>query len=125
MSKQKERPAHLTFWFQDGFCGGYHARVAASTTVSIGRTDSKRALGFVVRNGQAHFDFVLNRDQVEELAAYLQLMHPALLGPLGPERPQLSITVVAAIAAKTKKARARRKATNEKAPGSERREPGA
>ena len=45
MSKTNERPADLVFWFKDGFVGGYNARVPADVEVSIGRTNSKRALG--------------------------------------------------------------------------------
>src|SRR4029077_13727722 len=89
--KNNERPADLLFWFKDGFCGGYRARVPADTEISIGRTDSKRALGFLVRiKGETQFDFVLNRDQVGELIAYLQLFKPGLLKPLGRKPSQLS-----------------------------------
>jgi hypothetical protein len=47
MSKKRndERPARLLVWFRDGMCGGYDARVPADVEVSIGRTDSKQALG--------------------------------------------------------------------------------
>jgi hypothetical protein len=37
---KNEHPADLTFWLGNGSCGGCRARVAASTNVSIGRTDS-------------------------------------------------------------------------------------
>jgi hypothetical protein len=43
-----ERPANLLLWVEDGKCYPCRARVTADTEVSIGRTDSKRALGFVV-----------------------------------------------------------------------------
>jgi hypothetical protein len=68
-----ERPADLLFWFGDGRLGSYRARVPAETEVSIGRTDSKRARGFILTRGDTQMDFVLNRDQVAELAAYCQL----------------------------------------------------
>ena len=91
-SRQKgERPADLLFWYRDGHVSGYEARVAASTEVSIGRTDSRRALGFVVSRGDTSMDFVLDRDQVAELAAYLQHCRPPLLKPLGRKHDQLSL----------------------------------
>src|SRR5207253_1913725 len=56
----------------------------------IGRTDSKRALGFVVTNGDKTVDFVLDRDQVAELAAFLKLSAlPGLRQPLGRKQRQL------------------------------------
>jgi hypothetical protein len=62
--RRQEQPTDLLFWFGDGLlfwlgdgrCGPYRARVAADTEVSIGQTDSKRALGFVVRRGGANVD---------------------------------------------------------------------
>jgi hypothetical protein len=84
-----ERPADLVFWFRDGSGGGCDARVEASARVSIGRTDSKRALGFVVSRGETRIDFVLDKDQVAELAAYLRNC-PSLLKPLEPKRNQTS-----------------------------------
>jgi hypothetical protein len=90
--RKNERPADLLFWFGDGCLRPYRARVAADVEISIGRTDSKRALGFVVReNGEAKVDFVLNRDQVAELAAYLQTTPGRLKRPLGRKRNQLSL----------------------------------
>jgi hypothetical protein len=78
----------------------YRARAPANTEVSIGRTDSKRALGFVVTSGKVQVDFVLDRDQVAELAAYLQhFTLPRLLKPLG-RRPQ-QISFVASFSGKT------------------------
>jgi hypothetical protein len=71
-----ERPANLLLWHGDGRLRGFDARVAAKTEVSIGRTDSKRALGFVVTNGKKEIDFVLNRDQVAELAYFLNPHSP-------------------------------------------------
>lgn len=87
-----ERPANLLFWFKDGFCATYKARVTAEAKVSIGRTNSKRGLGFIVSSGKKKIDFVLDRDQVAELAAYLQ--HHALPGlraPLGRKQEQISL----------------------------------
>jgi|EndMetStandDraft_8_1072994.scaffolds.fasta_scaffold21535_2 hypothetical protein len=97
-SKDKgERPADLTFWFRDGFCGGYDARVEANTELSIGRTNSRRALGFIInRNGRMleGSDFVLDRDQCEELAAYLQQFAP-LKKPQGRKPRQISLVALA------------------------------
>jgi hypothetical protein len=68
-----ERPADLLFWFKDGTCGGFQARVEADVEISIGRTNSKRALGFIIMHKKKKvFDFVLDRDQAAELAAFLQ-----------------------------------------------------
>jgi hypothetical protein len=90
-----ERPADIVFWFKDGHLAPYRARVAANTEVSIGRTDSKRALGFIVTNGKNKVDFVLDRDQVAELAAFLQQCAlPRLLKPLGPKRSQTSLAAL-------------------------------
>ena len=63
-----EQPADLLFWVGNGACGYYLARARASTEVSIGRTNSKRALGFEVSRGDTRLDFVLNaaeRDEAE------------------------------------------------------------
>jgi hypothetical protein len=87
-----EQPTDLLFWPQNGCVMCYRARVPADTEVSIGRTDSKRALGFIVSRGDTQLDFVLNRDQVLELAMYLDAMYPALRAPRGRKPPhQLSL----------------------------------
>jgi hypothetical protein len=93
ISRKDERPADLSFWLKDGLAVDYCARVAASTEVSIGRT-IKRALGFIVTRGDTSMDFVLDRDQVAELAAYLQHYCPALLKPLGRKQNQLSLVAL-------------------------------
>jgi hypothetical protein len=68
-----ERSADLTLWIKNGCLAAFDARFAADAEVSVGRTDSERALGFTVTIGEKMVaDFVLDRDQVEELAAYLQ-----------------------------------------------------
>jgi hypothetical protein len=70
---QGERPANLLLWLGDGHCCPYKARVAADIQVSIGRTNSKRALGFLIsKGGELVSDFVLNRDQVAELATFIR-----------------------------------------------------
>jgi hypothetical protein len=60
----------------------------------IGRTYSKRALGFIVSRGKARVDFVLDTDQVAELAAYLQIALPGLLKPLGRKPDQISLAAL-------------------------------
>ena len=94
ISRKDGRPADLSFWLKDGLAVDYCTRVAASTEVSIGRTNSKRALGFIVNRGDTSMDFVLDRDQVAELAAYLQHYCPALLKPLGRKQNQLSLVAL-------------------------------
>jgi hypothetical protein len=89
-ARNDERPADITFWFGDGQCSPYRARVKADTELSIGRTDSKRALGFVIRQDDDAMDFVLNKDQCTELAAYLSLYAPGLREPLGRKQEQHS-----------------------------------
>jgi hypothetical protein len=91
-----EQPTDLLFWFGNGSCGSYRARVKAKTELSIGRTDSERALGFVATRGKTRLDFVLNRDQVDELAAYLQIMRGRLLKPLGRKPDQISLIALQA-----------------------------
>jgi hypothetical protein len=82
-----ERPAELLFWLADGAYTPCHARLTADVEVSIGRTNSERALGFSVRKGRKEvIDFVLDRDQVAELAAFLRLALPRLRKPLGRRR---------------------------------------
>jgi hypothetical protein len=89
-----EQPTDLLFWLGDGACGAYRARVPATTKVSIGRTDSKRTLGFIASTGETRVDFVLNKDQVEELIAYLQIIQAGVLRPLGRKPDQLSLRKV-------------------------------
>jgi hypothetical protein len=96
MTKRKrrsnERPANLEFWHADGHARWFEARVAADIEISIGRTDSERALGFIVtNNGKMLADFVLDRDQVAELATYLRFFALGRLKkPLGRKRIQVS-----------------------------------
>jgi hypothetical protein len=85
-----EQPTDILFWLGNGSCGRYRARVETETELSIGRTDSEQALGFIVRRGETKLDFVLDRDQVDELAAYLQIMRGGLRKPLGRKPDQVS-----------------------------------
>jgi hypothetical protein len=76
-----ERPADLTFWLKDGFISGSSVEDSGpqDTEISIGRTNSKRALGFVViRKGMDSVDFVLNKAQVADLVKFLQFQLPRL-----------------------------------------------
>jgi hypothetical protein len=91
-----EQPTDLLFWLGDGACGAYRARVPATTKVSIGRTDSKRALGFIASRGETRLDFVLNKDQVEEPIAYLQIIQAGLLIPILSKSDSLGIPKSAA-----------------------------
>jgi hypothetical protein len=100
-----ERPADLLFWWKDGACRNCRARVTADTEVSIGRTNSKRALGFVVTQGRKSVDFVLDKDQVSELAAFLGMSLPRLLKPLGRKKQQLSLARISGACAGTANAR--------------------
>jgi hypothetical protein len=73
-------------------CVSYRARVEADAEISIGLADSMRGLGFIVSRGDTSIDFVLDRDQVTELAAYLQgIAHPRMLKPLGRKQNNFSI----------------------------------
>jgi hypothetical protein len=78
-----ERPANLSLWYCDGAGGGDPVK-GAEVEVSIGRAASKRTLGFVVVKGKDQeriADFVLTRDQVCSLIAYLRFTAlPALRG---------------------------------------------
>jgi len=59
-----EKPADLTLWAQDGALKSCRAKDGrdAPTEVSIGRTDTERALGFEVTvRGKQVAEFVLNR----------------------------------------------------------------
>jgi hypothetical protein len=50
-----------------------------------------RGLGFIVSRGDTSIDFVLDRDQVTELAAYLQGIAHRMLKPLGRKKNNFSI----------------------------------
>src|SRR5262249_52947992 len=91
MTGNDERPANLLFWLGDGSCGRMDARVKADTRVSIGRTNSKRALGFIVTRDGQNMDVVPDKDQVTELAAFLGIQVGRLRKPLGRKKPHLSL----------------------------------
>jgi hypothetical protein len=84
-----ERAANLLFWFADGWLSGIDAltKAKADTEVSIGRTDSKRALGFVVTQDGGYKEFVLDREQVVQLARFLDIQERRLLKPKGSRKP--------------------------------------
>jgi hypothetical protein len=85
-----ERPTDLLFWFRDGFCVPFKARVKTDAELSIGTTNSKRALGFIISQGGKNMDFVLDQDQVAELAAFLEMKAGDLRKPLGRKKKQIS-----------------------------------
>ncbi len=62
-----ERRCNLSLWIGDGKLTTHDGLGKPGLDVSIGRTDSKLGLGFVVGATQ----FVLDRTQVENLAAFL------------------------------------------------------
>jgi len=73
----EERAVELLVWFTDGaprsIGPGAKPGKRALPEVSIGRTTSKRALGFIVRgvDGRQETRFVLDREQVKMLVPYL------------------------------------------------------
>jgi len=77
----------------DGAGGGIAARVHADIEVSIGRTNSKRAIGFIVHPKSGYglnpasekneTNFVLDRDQYAELILYLRFQLKRLRKPIG------------------------------------------
>jgi hypothetical protein len=89
-----ERSCDLRLWPQNGSCCGPKARFAAEVVLSVGRTGSKRGMGFLLyavdhkklpRFKNDQIDFVLDRDQVEDLMRYLQAQLNRLCRPLGPK----------------------------------------
>jgi hypothetical protein len=102
-----ERPADLLFWLKDGTSAPYEARVPADVEVSIGRTDSELALGFWITTTAERkhtADFVLDRDQVAELAAFMQLQLARLRKPLGRKPDQISfVAMTSAVARRTRR----------------------
>jgi len=101
---EHERSADLQLWIGDGCSGGANARFAADVEVSVGRTDSERAMGFVVNasgnpfqslnpaNENKQLAFVLDRDQILELIGYLQSQLRGLKKPLGRGKPNYSFS---------------------------------
>jgi hypothetical protein len=83
----KERPADMVYFIADGFCGWESAdenpkAKSARMEVVIGRADSKRTLGFIVRDPrkpEKQLDFVLTKKQVARLIWYLNLQALRLL----------------------------------------------
>jgi len=102
-----ETPAILDCWLGDGSLIRFEPRKEArDMRLSLGRTNSKRALGFLVKRSDANIaSFVLDREQVVELAAYLQCTLPRLLKPTGRKRDQLSLAAMLKYGKRTKSRR--------------------
>ncbi len=72
-----ERLVDLEVWWKDGALQRYPGRSRSKLpTVEVGRTDSRRGLGFVVETGERtgegqHALFFLAREQVERLRDFL------------------------------------------------------
>ena len=67
-----ELPAELWLWFGDGAVARFPGEGKSATVVSVGRTDSERAMGFRITDGDDEIArFVLSRGQVEHLAGFL------------------------------------------------------
>ncbi len=90
-----ENPVDLLLWFKDGDCTSaspalkeLKGRKRKLPWVSVGRTDSRRALGFVVEDvDRKHLaEFVLDKKQVQELIRYLSGQLPRLRA--GGKRPR-------------------------------------
>jgi hypothetical protein len=69
-----EQSVEVTVWMGDGFCGSYPGGDSSWPELSIGRTDSKQALGFIIHDQErkAITAFVLNREQLKHLIPYFQ-----------------------------------------------------
>jgi hypothetical protein len=99
-----ERSADVTLWIADGAAVDADARVAADIEVSIGRTNSRRGVGFIVgsagdchslnpaRRDNGQTSFVLDRDQVAELIRYLRVQLGRLKRPLGRKTDSIMFT---------------------------------
>jgi len=72
--KADEQRVDLEFWMKNGFLFPHNGQGRSLPTVSIGRTDSERGLGFLLEEAKTRKTlaaFVLDRSQVENLHAYL------------------------------------------------------
>ena len=87
-----EQPAKLKFWLQDGVPrfdedASVKLNVGKTRLISMGRTDSRRALGFAI--GTSLWDkpalhFALTRIQVDQLIWYLAIQANRLKGKRAP-----------------------------------------
>jgi hypothetical protein len=69
-----EQSADLILWRGDGCVANHKSGKPRLPEVSVGRTDSRRGLGFQITkpNGAEITAFVLDRAQVQALSRYLQ-----------------------------------------------------
>jgi hypothetical protein len=80
-----ERPIDLELWLKNGCAVTERAKsgVDAGMRLSLGRTNSEQALGFILmRKDQDPVDFVLNKTQVASLIMFLQFLLPRLRGKI-------------------------------------------
>jgi len=68
-----EQTVDLTLWMKDGVVAVKRGRGSKLPDVSVGRTDSKRRVGFMVEapSGREIVRFALDRAQVQSLRDYL------------------------------------------------------
>jgi len=82
-SRRKKQPVDLTTWIMDGTANAIRGKGKNLPMVNIGRTDSKRGLGFLVTFNKKteRVAFVLDRNQVMALHQHLAYQIPRLRGP--------------------------------------------
>jgi hypothetical protein len=83
MKNREEQPVDLTTWIMDGTANAIRGKGKNLPMVNIGRTDSKRGLGFLVTFNKKteRVAFVLDRNQVMALHQHLAYQIPRLRGP--------------------------------------------
>jgi hypothetical protein len=88
----RKRPANMSLWWGNGEVASYKARIPAEVEVSLGLTGrGEGQMGFIIyQRGNRIMDFVLDRDQVAELGAYLARFLTKLSKPRGGNPLRLS-----------------------------------
>lgn len=98
-----EKPAKLVLWMMNGSVFDCEPPNHADIKVSVGRTNSKEALGFVVTNGEDRMMFVLDKYQVAELAAYCLIQLKRLKKRRGPKPVMMCVDILERKKAKDQK----------------------